>query len=234
MLAAYGILAGEIRLLDNVKSGEIRDQFAIAPKTLGQFMGAVKNGLDSRVKAVAMPVEDVDFYQFNDSNTDMYTDQVSTTTGIGSGLSRVIYSSDRMSSAEIQYAAETQYNLMKPMYAQFANFLNYFGNKLTKRFKFSFVLDGCAYTFHKDKKLERLMKLADKGIILDPTAYAFAVDMKPQDFERSVLNTANNKWYMNLGLFPNTNTASTAQSGGGVERYDDTIIEDSTEYNRNE
>lgn len=225
MLAAYGILAGEIRLLKETKSGNIRDQFAIAPKTLGNFMGMVKNGLDKRIKAVAMPTENTDFYQYTDSNSNMYGNHLADTVGVGTGLSRVIYSSDRMSNAEIQYAVETQYNLMKPLYYQFENFLNYFGNKLTKKFKFSFIFDGCSYSFEKDKKFERLMKLADKGIILDTSAYAFAVNMRPQEFERSLNAALNNQWYAKLGLFPNTNTKSTAQIGR-PSLEEDEIVDD--------
>ena len=165
----------------------------------------------------------------------MYGNYLSTATGIGSGLSRIIYSSDRMSSAEVQYAAETQYHLMKPMYAQFENFLNFFGNKLTKKFKFSFIFDGCAYEFDKEKRFERIMKLADKGIILDPTAYAFAVNMRPQEFERSLKSSYSSKWFSKLGLFPNANTTSGNQTDnvGGRPTLEDTEISESGESNRN-
>ena len=232
MLAAYAILAGEIRLFDNAKSGTVANQFAIEPKTLGSFMGAVKNGLDKHFKAVAMPTENIDFYQYSDSNGDMYSNHIATTTGVGSSLSRVIYSSDRMSSAEVQYAAETQYHLMKPLYNQFANFLNWFGNKMTRKYKFTFIFDGCAYEFDKDKRFERIMKLADKGIILDPTAYAFAANMRPQDFERSLASAQASQWYAKLGLFPNTNT--TSGGVGGRPTVSDTDISESGEYSRNE
>ena len=235
MLEAYGILAGEIKLFDNAKAGTKSDQFAISPKVLGNFMGAVKAGLQTNVHAVAMPLENVDFYQFEDKNPDMYSNYLSNTAGVGSGLSRVIYSSDRMSSAEIQYAAETQYHLMKPLYAQFENFLNYFGNKLTKKYKFSFILDGCSYEYDKQARFDRLMKLSDKGLILDPTAYAFAFNMRPQEFERSLKSSYTSKWFTKLGLFPNANTTSgNSDNSGGRLTVSDTEISDSGEMNRNE
>lgn len=236
MLEAYGILAGQIRLFDNAKAGTKSDQFAISPKVLGNFMGAVKNGLQNNIKAVALPLENIDFYQYQDNNPSMYSDYLSTTAGTGSGLSRVLYSSDRMSSAEIQYAAETQYNIMKPLYYQFENFLNYFGNKLTRKFKFSFILDGCSYDFEKEKRVERILKLADKGMILDPTAYAFIVNMRPQEFERSLKSAYVSQWFKNLGLFPNANTTSgnTEQNteSTGRPRLDETEISESGEMNR--
>lgn len=230
MQSAYGILIGEMRLFDNAKSGTVSDQFAIEPKTLGKFLGAVKRGLGKHIGVGAMPTENTDFYQFNDANPNMYTNQLSATSGIGASLSRVIYSSDRMSAAEIQYAAETQYHIMKPLYAQFENFLNYFGNKLTRKFKFSFIFDGCSYEFDKEKRLDRLLKLADKGMILDPTAYAFAANMRPQEFERALAYAQSSEWYLKLGLFPNANT--TAGSERGRPMVSDTEISDSGEYNR--
>ena len=233
MIAAYGILAGEIRLFDNAKSGTVKNQFAIDPKTMGKFMGMVKSGLDKHIQVAAMPTENTKFYQYTDNNPDMYSTQLKTTAGTGTSLSRVVYSSDRMSAAEIQYAAETQYNLMKPMYAQFENFLNFFGNKLTRKYKFKFILDGCAYTYDKEKKIDRLLKLSDKGIILDPSAYAFAFNMTPQDFERSLAYAKHSRWYAGLGLFPNSNTKSTG-SVGGRPTLDVTEISESGEMDRNE
>lgn len=232
MISAYGILSGEIRLFDNAKSGTIQNQFAIDPKTLGNFMGMVKKGLESNVHAVALPLENSHFYQYVDNNPSMYSNHLSSSVGVGTGLSRVIYSSDRMSNAEVQYAVETQYHLMKPLYYQFESFLNYFGNQLTKKYKFSFILDGCSYEFEKEKRFERLLKLADKGIILDPTAYAFAFNMRPQEFERSIKSALSSKWYAKLGLFPNTNTASMGQVTGRPP-VDDAEISDSGEMNRN-
>ena len=72
MIAAYGILAGEIRLFDNAKSGTVKNQFAIDPKTMGKFMGMVKSGLDKHIQVAAMPTENTKFYQYNDNNPDMF------------------------------------------------------------------------------------------------------------------------------------------------------------------
>ena len=175
--SAYAILAGEIRLIDNAKSGAVKDQFAISPKTLGAFMGKVKAGLNDYIKAVAMPTENTDMYQFNDSNKDMYDRHLSTVAGTGSGISRVIYSSDRMSNAELQYAVEAQYQIMKNLYPQFQNFMDYYANKLSTHYHFKFIFDGCSYDFDRQNRFDRLMKLSDKGIVLNPSAYASVLGM---------------------------------------------------------
>ena len=54
--SAYGVLAGEIRLFDNAKSGTKANQFAIDPKALGGFMQKAKSGLGSLIKLAAMQI----------------------------------------------------------------------------------------------------------------------------------------------------------------------------------
>ena len=225
--SAYAILAGEIRLLDNAKSGAVKDAFAISPKTLGAFMAKVKAGLNDFIKAVAMPTENTDMYQYNDGNKDMYNNHMAVSAGTGSGVGRLIYNSDRMSNAELQYAVEAQYQVMKNLYPQFQNFLNYYASKLKTKYHFKFLFDGCAYEFDRDKRMDRLMKMADKGIVLGPSAYASVLGMAPQDFERSLREGHNSGWLENLSMLLNANTMKDGGSNNGRPRVDDSQLTDS-------
>ena len=227
LASAYAILAGEIRLLDNAKSGAVKDAFAIAPKTLGAFMGKVKAGLTDYVKAVAMPTENTDMYQFTDNNKDMLNDHMSVSAGVGSGIGRILFSADRMSNAELQYAVEAQYQIMKNLYPQFQNFMEFWANKMTTKYHFRFIFDGCAYEFEREKRMERLMKMADKGIVLGPSAYASAIGMTPQDFERSLAEGHNSGWLENLSTLLNVNTMKDGGNTGGRPRQDDSSLTDS-------
>lgn len=222
--SAYGILAGEIRLFDNAKSGTTANQFAIDPATLGAFMGKVKEGLQNvgttgpTTKAVAMPTENIKWFQFSDSNPTMYEQQLANSAGVGSGISRVVYSSDRMSNAEIEAGIIDQYNTVKQVYSQFNNFLEFFGNQLTKKYKFRFSFDGCSYPFEREKRFERLTKAADKGIVLGPSAWASAMGYTPMEFDR-LLDEAkygdfSNKWQLML----NTNTTAQDSQGGRPQK----------------
>ena len=230
ILAAYGILAGEIRMRENSNAGEKADQFALNPTTLGTFMGKVKAGLDKRVKAVAMPTENTKFYQFSDSNSGMYENQLANSAGVGSGISRVIYSSDRMSNAEIEAGIIDQYNTMKPLYNQFSNFLNFYVNQITKKYKFSLILEGCSYPFEREKRFEKLLKLSDKGLILAPSAWASALGMKPQDFERSLQESKWTNWNELWQAPINANTLSS--DSGGRPRMSTEENSDSSESSR--
>ena len=230
MAAAYGILAGEIGLLDKSQSGNVPNQFAIHPDTLSVFMGKAKAGLD-KIKLAALPLQNIGFYQYTDNNPNMYNDQLVTSAGVGSSISRVIYSSDKMSNMEIEAGLNEQYQTMKALYPQFENFLNYYANTLTKHYKFKFILDGSNYRFEREARFERLNKLAEKGIVLGPSSWASVMGYEPQDFER-LLNEAkysdfNTKWQLML----NTNTAS---SSVGRPQKDDSQLSESGEITREE
>lgn len=230
IISAYAILAGEIRLFDNAKSGTVSDQWAISPDALGVFMGKAKAGLD-RVKLAALPLENTKFYQYNDTNKDMYQTHLTTTAGIGTGISRVIYSSDRMSNAEIEAALTEVYNTVRPMYYQFNNFLNFFVNKLTKKYKFDFTFDGSNYGFEREKRFDRLVKLADKGLVLAPSAWASACGYKPQTFERLLEESKHSGWIENVSqAMVNSNMQSLGNKGR--PKKDDGDLSESGELNR--
>lgn len=236
IMAASAILAGEIRLFDSAKSQKA-NQFAIDPKTLGGFMAKAKAGLGSLIKLAALPLENSKFYQFTDNNTDMYENSLSTTAGVGSGVSRIIYSSDRMSNAEIEAGIIDQYNTMKPLYYQFENFLDFFVNKLTKKYKFHFSLDGCTYPFERDKRFDKLTRLADKGLVMGMSQWASAIGIEPQVFERSLAESKYSGWveqYSQLLMNVNTMSQDNVDSeNNGRPRKEDGSLSDSAEQNRN-
>lgn len=232
LIAASGILAGEIKLFDSAKSGTKANQFAIDPKTLGTFMSLVKKGLQSTIKAVAVPLENIKFFQFEDKNPNSYTNELTTTAGIGTGISRVIYSSDKMSNAELEAALNEVYQTMKPMYAQFNNFLDFYVNQMTSKYKFKFEFVGSNYQFERDARFDKMMKMADKGLVLNSSALASAVGMNPVTFDRMLAESKYTGWidkYSTLMLNANT----TAQSSeGGRPRKSSSSLTDSGEASR--
>ena len=225
---AYAILAGEIETFDTAKSGTQSDQTVFKPNTLAGFMSKAKAGLESSTKLAAMPLKNLKWYQFEDKNADMYKNNLSTTAGIGTGLSRVIYSTDRMSNAEVEAAMNEVYQTMKPLYYQFSNFMDFFANKLTKKYKFKFIFDGATYRYEREARFDKISKLADKGIVLAPSAWASAIGMNPVLFENSLMESNASNWTRNLQLLLNSNT--TAQdSKTGRPKTD--FPDDSTDRN---
>ena len=232
LISAAGILAGEIRLFDSAKSGTKANQFSIDPKTLGAFMQKAANGLKNAAKLAAIPLENIKFFQFEDKNPNSYTNELTTTAGIGTGISRVIYSSDKMSNAELEAALNEVYQTMKPMYAQFNNFLDFYVNQMTSKYKFKFEFVGSNYQFERDARFDKMMKMADKGLVLNSSAWASAVGMNPVTFDRMLAESKYTGWidrYSTLMLNANT-TAQTNE--GGRPRQSGTSLTESGEASR--
>ena len=233
LIAASGILAGEIKLFDSAKSGQKANQFSIDPKTLGTFMSLVKKGLQSTITAVAVPLENIKFFQFEDKNPNSYTNELTTTAGIGTGISRVIYSSDKMSNAELEAALNEVYQTMKPMYAQFNNFLDFYVNQMTSKYKFKFEFVGSNYQFERDARFDKMMKMADKGLVLNSSAWASAVGMNPVTFDRMLAESKYTGWIDKYSqMLLNANTSSYKDNEGGRERKNARDLTESGEASR--
>ena len=227
---AYAILVGEIATFDNAKSGTQADQMVFNPKTLGQFMSKAKAGLSNGIRLAALPLKNLDMYQFEDKNTDMYQTQLATSAAVGTGLSRVIYSTDRMSNAEIEAAKDETYNTMKPLYYQFSNFMEFYANKLTKKYHFKFIFDGSTYSHERQARFDKLTKIADKGIVLGPSAWASVLGYNPIDFEHLL---DEGKWggmQDKLSLLLNTNIMTDRGENAGRPKSEG-IVDESTERN---
>lgn len=233
LIAASGILAGEIQLYDQAHSGQKANQFSIDPKTLGAFMQKVKSGLNGAAKIAAVPLANIKYFQFEDKNPNSYTNELTTTAGIGTGISRVIYSSDKMSNAELEAALNEVYQTMKPMYAQFNNFLDFYVNQMTSKYKFKFEFVGSNYQFERDARFDKMMKMADKGLVLNSSAWASAVGMNPVTFDRMLAESKYTGWidkYSTMML--NANTSSYKDNEGGRERKNARDLTDSGEASR--
>ena len=233
LIAASGILAGEIQLYDQARSGQKANQFSIDPKTLGAFMQKVKSGLNGAAKIAAVPLANIKYFQFEDKNPNSYTNELTTTAGIGTGISRVIYSSDKMSNAELEAALNEVYQTMKPMYAQFNNFLDFYVNQMTSKYKFKFEFVGSNYQFERDARFDKMMKMADKGLVLNSSAWASAVGMNPVTFDRMLAESKYTGWidkYSQMML--NANTSSYKDNEGGRERKNARDLTESGEASR--
>lgn len=227
---AYAILAGEIATYDNAKSGTQSDQMVFNPKTLGGFMAKAKAGLSSTVKLAALPLKNLEWYQFQDSNKEMYKTQEAVSAAVGTGLSRVIYSTDRMSNAEVEAAKDETYNTMRPLYEQFSNFMEFFANKLTKKYHFKFFFDGSNYPHERQGRFDRMMKVADKGIVLGSSAWSSVLGYNPVMFDALLREGKWGGMRDKLSLLLNVNTMTDSGESNGRPKKEG-IIDDSTERN---
>ena len=212
LISAYFIMAGEIETMQTDKSGQKANQFAITPQVLGQMMNLVTRGLKSNnILASAFPLKDIKGWQFTDSNPSMATNQYTNVAAQGASASSLIYTTSKMAQFEVENAVYADYCFMKPLYEQFNQFLNFYVNKKTVKYKFEFSFDGLDRQWDREKRQSALRNYADKGIVLDSTMWASAFGMKPQAFQRSLECAHNSDFVDNLTMMLNANTM---KSGG--------------------
>lgn len=228
-LEARALLAGEIGMLTKQQSGQTQDKTAFNSTTLTKFLSLVKMGLLKDINPVAMPVENLNFYQFENKNPDMYSNQLSITAGNGASAGTLLYSTGKTSQFEMQSQITTDYNLVKKIYPQFEHFLNFYVNKKTRKYKFNFHLSGCTHSFIREQEKKNLLDLANLGIVVNPSAYSKVLDMTPTEFERSLTEAKSTDWTNKLTsmlLSVHTQSAKDAQNQGRPQE-DDGDISDS-------
>lgn len=215
MISAKAILAGEIQVINDQKSGKATDAMVYNMGTLLKLLALVKKGLSSNINAVAMPTKEPRMYQYSDDNKSLVTDTIKYQIGQGVGASRLIYADDKMSQSELENAILTDYNIVRKLYSQFDNFLDFYVNKKTKKYKFRFRFDGSIYIFERENRQKALSDLADKGIVLNPSAWASVYGYSPQHFTASMIEgSACDEFNNNLLILLNRNTS---KDGGNSE-----------------
>lgn len=224
--SAYGLLMGEMEMLDKQKSGSVKDAFAVNPKTLGQLLGLVRNGLDKSIRVGALPVKNLDFYQYEDKNPNMYTNQMLNTSSLGASSSNMLFRNSKLSQEEARNAIINDSNIVIKMYAQFNNFLEFYANKKTRKFKFSFEFEGIKFPFEQEQRQKKVMELANVGIVL-PQAIGAAYGYKPQDFERMMEEASGGEFTENLVHLISVHNSSNKGAGRPTQ---DNVVTDAREY----
>lgn len=234
MISAKAILAGEIQVMNDQKSGKATDAMVYNMPTLLKLLALVKKGLTNNINAVAMPTKDPKMYQYSDDNKTLVTDTIKYQIGQGVGASRLIYADDKMSQSELENAILTDYNIVKKLYSQFSNFLSFYVNKKTKKYKFRFRFDGSSYLFERQSRQKALADLADKGIVLNPSAWASVYGYSPQHFSASMIEgSACDEFNKSLLILLNRNTSKDGGSSeGGRPKMDGSEISDAGAVDR--
>ena len=183
MAQASKILTSQIPYMNKESKGAAnKDNIAITPKLLGEFLNILRQALSSAISVAAMPTEEIQGIEFTGSN-DIYDSYLKSTASLSGINSRLIYTAERQNVLETRLSTNVDMYFVTPVYAQFEAFLNYQVNKLTKKYKFKFSLSGVEFKNEKEKELETANTLAANGIVL-PQKFANALDMNIFDLER--------------------------------------------------
>ena len=183
---ATKIIYGEVPMLKETAT-KLKDNVAISSKNLGRFLALLQSALPDAIKVAAAPLVNTVPISFDGSEEilDSYLKTTAASAGINS---RLLYSVDRQNVLETKSSLDVDQNMLRLVYYQFEDFLEFTINKLTKKYKFKFMFEGFETDIDRGRRFETVSKLAESGIVLDQK-YASAIGMSPFDFRRMLEET---------------------------------------------
>ena len=183
MAAASKMILGEVPLLNRDIKATVKDSIAISPDLLGKFMALVKNSITDAIKVASAPLQNFKDISFETDN-DLYDSYLRTTYGMSGINTNLIFSSNiKPNAIETQLSLNVDEQMMTVLYDQFEPFMNYVMNKNTKTFKFFCAFEGTEFYLNRQQRLDKAMKLFDKGVML-PQKIAASLGMKPAQFRK--------------------------------------------------
>jgi len=192
---ATKILYGEVPMLKETAT-KLKDNIAISSKNLGQFLALLQSALPSAVKVAAAPLTNMVPVSFEGDNAifDSYLKTSAASAGINS---RLLYSVDRQNVLETKSSLDIDQNMLRLVYYQFEDFLEFAVNRKTNKYKFKFIFEGFETNIDREQRLSVAADLSESGIVLDQK-YASALGMNPFDFRRMLAETKASKFVKNL------------------------------------
>lgn len=230
MLEASKMIIGNVPLLKDNKSGNVKDMLAISPETTGKFLGLLRQSIDSVIGLGASPMDGwntIDFKAGENFQID-YNKNLSSSSGISS---RLIYSIDKPNQTETLASLAIDEWLSCHMYPQFESFLNFYINSKTKKYKFRIKLEGSKFPTNRKDRFDKAMELASLGIV-DHQAFSSALGQNPHTFLRRLEMTKSKNFvdkltpivtaYQQSGKAgaPKKNSSDLTDSGTNARDYD--------------
>ena len=224
MAAARKMLVSSVPYLKEKKSSSVANQLAIDADVLGKFIGLAAQGLENAIKILALPTEDIKGVEFENTDKDTYKNFMAITSSLLSG-GKVIFSTDENQNAiETQLSLNLDELLAESVYPQFEEFLNYYVNKETKKFKWRFRFVGCNDQFDRLRRQNEAFTYADKGVVL-PNKIASSLGLNKIELERELEEANATGFTDKLMMMVNINTMSPNNAGRPAK--DDADLTDS-------
>jgi hypothetical protein len=183
-LNAYKMIFGTIpRHKDGTNKGSnSKDDFAIDPKTLSNYIQLVKASLPSGVDFKAAPLEDVQMFEFEGNQGDNLSSTAIKNMYLKSGAEKALFGSDKPNASTMKASIQNDMNFITRVYSQFESFVNYHLSKVTLNYKFRVKFEGTEY----DREARKADTLTDwqSGILTPQLCSARGLTVK--EFDNSI------------------------------------------------
>jgi len=229
---ASKMVTSEVPYLNKDAKGAVRgDNISVSPETLGKFLNILRQGISQVIAVAAMPTANIKALEFT-GNTEIYDSYLKNNASLSGVNSRLIYAHDKMNVLETTLSTNTDENFIKPVYAQFEDFLNYqinYGQNATSKYKFKITLHGTNFSNSKKAELDTATGLANMGMVF-PQKFASALDMHPWEFDRQLTEARMGKFVDKLTPIVSAfNQSSDQQKNGRPQKNVGDLSSDDTQ-----
>jgi hypothetical protein len=206
------------------------DRLAIKSTLMGEILGGIKAGLGEYFNIANLPSDKIEVHQMENTDKESYQMFLKTVSGLLGGAN-TLFSVVKQSSTESMISADIDAMLMESVYPQFENFLKYYVNKFTKKFKFNFKLSGTKSYLDKDRKYKAAFDAAKVGVVSE-NLIANVLGMNAIELERELDFTKSRGFMDKLLKMPNIFTQSGKDDETGRPRNSESEISESSDTTR--
>ena len=164
-IEASKLLVGIIGMNKDNKSGNVANATNITPDLLGKFLGTARKGLRKQIGLTALPMDSIETVEFDTTERNLYTDYLKNVTDQSVAASAVLLDNNKLIAHQSKLASAVDMNLIKELYPMFANFIAYYVNSATSKFKFTFKFNDFNTPDNLLERKEVLDKFNSMGAI---------------------------------------------------------------------
>lgn len=164
LIAASKVLVGMLETYEKNRNNTVSGQFTVNPADVGKFVSLAKKSLGDIPLAV-LPVKGVEVVDFSVESTDRYEEWSTTTASLATSASSVLMSDTSLNAFEAELSATVDINFAEMIYFQFQKFLDYYVNKKTEHYRFTFTLHDVKTQRNQQARMDTFQTMASMGIV---------------------------------------------------------------------
>lgn len=201
----------------------------ITPDLLGKFLAVARKGLSDQIGLVALPVDNIETVDFDVDDNNIVTDYIQALSQQGIASADVLMSNNKLNSHQSKLASAIDGNIIRSLYKSFADFIDFFVNSRTKKYKFHVSFHDINVPDDRAERENRFKTNAAMGIV-DVQYAARVFDLNPFEFERRLAMSKSSEFEKNLiSLMSLNNQSANMQNVGRPKKSSAETDNDNTE-----
>ena len=211
---ASKLLVGILGMNKDNKSGNSNNQINMTPDILGKFLGVARQGLARQIGLTALPVDDIKAVEFDTKERNMLTEYIKNITDQSIAASASLLDDNKLNVHQSKLAAAIDENFIASMYPMFAQFVEYFVNSMTSKYKFRIKFNDMNTPDNRAERQNRFKSMTSSGFF-DAQEFARTFDMNVFELNRRLSISNGFGFEKKISNIPTLNNQGFGNSSGG-------------------